>query len=425
MKKRLILINILTLLLVLSLISAFSFPDLFNFQKPQNQLKVTYEHPFLINNNWIQAKDLKVGDEIKTIDGKKAKIKSIEEIVSDKPINVYNLESKLYSNFVVGDGLIVHNSNVPKGSKIPLEFIETPNGRVPIPHKDYIPVFNREEAINWRNRVVIPNSKPHLQETMGEVMTQIIDNVERVDFPEFSISLERAVREFDNYIDNQPYTMVIYRTKGSDPWTYDIASQWLKNKPANIVYTYDERGIAELIDSGSSKFVFFDDASYSGSRITDDTGKRIAEIYDEYSRLMGMPSDDLEFISVLARSSSGARNTLESSKTLNNRGYLISGGEMKTVEDVLKPMKLDDRIYDEVVEELARMHINDDQSLVYFDHKVADQMSFPSPISSFISLPGRSIPYRTMGLEPYKQPGTEYLERVSKREEGSFENIFK
>jgi intein/homing endonuclease len=38
-------------------------------------LKVTEEHPFLVNGNWISASQLKVGDVLQTIDGKNVTIK--------------------------------------------------------------------------------------------------------------------------------------------------------------------------------------------------------------------------------------------------------------------------------------------------------------------------------------------------------------
>jgi len=95
MKKSVILLLIFFLLLVLPLVLAA-------------QLKVTSEHPFLVNNEWIAASDLEVGDKLLTIDRKTARITGIK-FVPDK-VEVYNLESSLYHNFVLEDGLIVHNS---------------------------------------------------------------------------------------------------------------------------------------------------------------------------------------------------------------------------------------------------------------------------------------------------------------------------
>ena len=75
-------------------------------------LKVTSEHPFLINGKWIPASQLKVGDLITAVNGKKAKITSINDFELYNPFNVYNLEAGIYHDFVVGPGdLVAHNSD--------------------------------------------------------------------------------------------------------------------------------------------------------------------------------------------------------------------------------------------------------------------------------------------------------------------------
>lgn len=77
------------------------------------ELKVTNNHPFLINNSWIQASDLKVGDLLSLIDGRKAVITSIQEVQATSPFLVYNLEDYIFHNYIIGeDNIIVHNSNI-------------------------------------------------------------------------------------------------------------------------------------------------------------------------------------------------------------------------------------------------------------------------------------------------------------------------
>jgi len=74
------------------------------------QLKVTPEHPFYLDGKWVEASELKIGDKLKTIDGKTAVIKNIRKV--EEPVTVYNLEDDYYlHNYVVGEGLVVHNSN--------------------------------------------------------------------------------------------------------------------------------------------------------------------------------------------------------------------------------------------------------------------------------------------------------------------------
>jgi len=84
------------------------------------ELKVTQEHPFLINGTWIDASELKVGDELTLANGSKVTITKLTDVVENESFPVYNLEAGEYHNFVVcGDdecdedsvGVVVHNSN--------------------------------------------------------------------------------------------------------------------------------------------------------------------------------------------------------------------------------------------------------------------------------------------------------------------------
>jgi hypothetical protein len=112
MKRGLNLIVLLLLAIVLNLSLTFA-----------GTLKVTSEHPFLVNGNWIAAKELSVGDEIMTASGEMRTIKRITW--HPETVNVFNLEDEFYHNYIVsGDDLIVHNSNAVDFSSKGLSFIE-------------------------------------------------------------------------------------------------------------------------------------------------------------------------------------------------------------------------------------------------------------------------------------------------------------
>jgi hypothetical protein len=412
--KKIILFSLAIFILLVSFSLVYSINQ---ESSTKNQLKVTKEHPFYLEGEWVAAKDLKVGDTFKTIDGKTAIIKSIKLIEEKEPFYVYNLEVPIYTNFVVGPhGLIVHNSNVP--SKVKLDYIDTPNGRVPVPHEDNIPIIDQEAARTW---VGTQAHHAHLSDTMPKVRQAIIDNVETIDFDVFSRDLETAVKNFNSYVGNDPYVMVVYSRSGSEQWTFDIASQWLDSKPSRILYLdqgYETIAIDidTLSSQGVNRYVFFDDASYSGSRITRDTGMKVGLFFDDYARQTGISPSDYEFISVVSRASSEAEDMF--SVLMKERGVLFSGGKIKTVEEVVEslnkqgiiPSHSVDLIYDELG--MNAVHpILPDQSLAFFSHKVADSLSVPTPIAKMIVVPGTSTPYRSLTLEPYKQSGTEYFHR--------------
>jgi len=92
------LLTLIVILLTFSLVSA-------------GQLQVTNEHPFLINRKWIPASSLEIGDELTTLKGDKIRITNIKDIVLDEPISVYNLEAGVFHDFIVEEGVVVHNSD--------------------------------------------------------------------------------------------------------------------------------------------------------------------------------------------------------------------------------------------------------------------------------------------------------------------------
>ncbi len=124
---------------LLFLILAFALPVINSNSSIVGELKVTLEHPFLINNEWVSANDLVEGDELTTVDGKLVRVVSVEKVVEDT--EVYNIEDDVgINNYVVGGfglgegleglvgggfggdgsiigggfgGVVVHNSNNP------------------------------------------------------------------------------------------------------------------------------------------------------------------------------------------------------------------------------------------------------------------------------------------------------------------------
>jgi RHS repeat-associated protein len=78
-------------------------------------LKVTYDHPFLSNGEWIEASNLKVGDNITILGGKQFAIDSIYYYPGS--FNVYNLTIEDFETFFVsGSKFVVHNCSITSKS---------------------------------------------------------------------------------------------------------------------------------------------------------------------------------------------------------------------------------------------------------------------------------------------------------------------
>ncbi|MEJ2693181.1 MAG: polymorphic toxin-type HINT domain-containing protein [Candidatus Thiodiazotropha sp.] len=71
-------------------------------------IEATELHPFFVNSEWVDARDLKVGDRLHLTSGKTMIVKSLSEVV--KSATVYNLTVEGNHNYFVGDsGVLVHN----------------------------------------------------------------------------------------------------------------------------------------------------------------------------------------------------------------------------------------------------------------------------------------------------------------------------
>ena len=129
------------------------------------ELRVTQEHPFFVDDEWVTASDLQVGDELITSDGSLVRITSIKDVSEN--VEVYNLDSSETDDFVVGEeNIVVHNSEeasicpkpktepIPDTYKLPEKGCKgkyriTPNSQV-----------TREELIDFFGRDPIKDSKP-------------------------------------------------------------------------------------------------------------------------------------------------------------------------------------------------------------------------------------------------------------------------
>ena len=102
-RKSLVIILLFSIIISMGFISAAT---------QKYSVKVTEEHPFLLESGeYIPASELEEGMELKTIDGKKARLTSVKDVVSNKVFDVYNLDTEYYDNFILPGGVVVHNSN--------------------------------------------------------------------------------------------------------------------------------------------------------------------------------------------------------------------------------------------------------------------------------------------------------------------------
>ena len=393
------------------------------------ELKVTTEHPFLINGSWIPASQLKVGDLLTTLDGKTAIIKSINSVNLANTFNVYNLEAGIYHDFVVSENkVVVHNSD--KLDVLPE--INTPDGLVPGPNPKNKPQIDYTTLRAWANSALTDsNIDVNTRAEVARIRNKLIDHLEIVGFDQFLKDLQKATEIFNTQIGNEPYVVVVMHEGKSNQWAYDLASQWLNKKPEGIVFitgnldntvrSIDQVNakIKSYMTKGIKNYVIFDDATYSGTQVSRVISDKLAL---QYSGYLAMPNakcfDSLNIYAVVSRASGSAENTIISEVTnkygLKIKPHLIYGAKMENIGhgEILTT--------DEFKTLLNVGSIDPDQTLTGFDFNIPDSVSVPRIFVNNIKvkdIDGVLTPFReasanfNSGIVPYSKPDTPFYQR--------------
>ena len=257
-KKRLIFV--LVLLILSSLVSA-------------GTLKVTSEHPFLINGEWIPASELKIGDRLTEINGKIVEITSIKKIIPKDPFLVYNLEAGKYHNFVVRDtdnlSIVVHNSNKQRVIR----------GRTPNSYKEFgkkLKTFYTVQGPRGINRLETNSPYPTApnKANLG-CGVYSWDNIKDAriymarltkKYPDIDLKIVEIYFEENTLNSFKSLDIDSLGEIGADIWMKQNAALWVDDNPAaafcRAVYPthgmdYIVRGVGELIPGEIAREHFF------------------------------------------------------------------------------------------------------------------------------------------------------------------------
>lgn len=412
-RGKFVVLFLLILLIGIYFISAFNLPNLsnfhiFNFNK--NVLKVTNEHPFFLDGKWINASDLKVGDELTLVNGKKARIKSIEDIVEDK--EVYNIHVNGSEDYFA-NSVLVHNKPVPTGNidRSKVDYIPGKDVDIPIPPAEQELVLDREFA-EFLFTEMSPAEKA--------AAMKVIDNTERIDFNDFRNDLLKATERFSEQVKDEPYVLVLKSRIKSNSWAYEIAREKLGREPDGIVflldsgYTVSDYPLDGWFDKGIRNFVIFDDASYSGTQLASfEYGGEIPIQFSEYMKNARNPYPYKEGINYYAVTSAASDIAEKRFEVLNRkyatgnadsiRSTLISERKIKTLEQILDEDEL---------QLLFHYGFQGDQTATYFAHNVPDALSLPTRVARSIFIGDSGIQAKPESGKafspPYKNFETDY-----------------
>lgn len=82
--------------------------DVVGYYVLNEKIKVTGEHPFYVNGEWIPVKELQVGNRFRTVNGRESTLKSIEFLA--EPLRVFNITVDEVHNYFA-HSVLVHNKS--------------------------------------------------------------------------------------------------------------------------------------------------------------------------------------------------------------------------------------------------------------------------------------------------------------------------
>lgn len=259
----------------------------------------------------------------------------------------------------------------------------------------------KEQAQEWVNA--------H-HEYYRPALMKLVNNIKRVSHKNFKIYLKRAVIKFNDHmdrVDNKKYTVLV-EPKKSNQWVAELALSNLVYKPTECLSlgAKEGRDYVNYLDRLSSsaeypeRIVLFDDASYSGTQLAN----HVESIFSKFKEISSSNSSiKLPIIHVIVPFSTKYAHEKLESLQYHASGHLeiTSISEIPSVDQLLTADDLNRlrELYGwgkDSVESKGR-------SLIYFDHKIPNGMSFVEPFTTGSVFPGKN------GHEVQVKKGTHYI----------------
>ena len=109
------------------------------------EIVTTVDHPFYVNNRgFVNAGELKVGDELLDSSGNVLLLESFEIELTDEPTTVYNFQVEAFHTYYAGGlGVLVHNASNEYKTKT----VRTAKG------EEKIPIVDKPGSPSWKQAV--------------------------------------------------------------------------------------------------------------------------------------------------------------------------------------------------------------------------------------------------------------------------------
>jgi len=188
--------------------------------------------------------------------------------------------------------------------------------------------------------------------------------------------------------DGQPYAVVAGRgEKGkSARWVYQLSKDEMTTTPERVIHISKAEELPnsymnELLDSGITRFVIFDDASYTATEIRGGFMTKLNYAFSSKPRLQGQKLEIVVVAPYVTKYAEEQMTSYAAEKGIILK--LLKTEYMPEVKDYLTP------------EQLVTWGGNrKGRTLIYFDHKVPDWLSFDSRINNLVIAKEPMPPYK-------------------------------
>lgn len=274
----------------------------------------------------------------------------------------------------------VHALNIP--SKVPLPLFSSPP--------------NKTNLERWANGHPTPR--------LRGIAHKIADNLNYISFEHFLKALQNVVTQFNAKIGNEPYVLLVQKINdklASDDWTTSIALNQCGLKSPSIILTVDDLNGYLKQNPNIKNILILDDAMYSGTqkiRLMQDIESENVEI-EHITLNIGIP-----FLT------NYAKTRMQEHVQYYNQEHAQYYNKVDFMDHQIMP-SMKDILGEEDFSFLSNLKcdsIEDGYTLTYFDHKVADSMSFFQPIYNGTSIIGSAVTSDLMLYLGYGYPNGKY-----------------
>ncbi len=265
----------------------------------------------------------------------------------------------------------------------------------------------------WLDTRKVDDFVNYPDEEISHIRKKVVDNLRVVSFEEFYDNVRKSTLDVNQLLieRNEPYVRLYGKDSSASPrWVAELSDEYLTARPSDSNYfvvsreltfpTYlpnaylpsEGSNMERWLEQGIKTFVYFDDASYSGTQIKD-VVEPLLQVYTKYT------DEKATLYIVVPYMTEFAEKEIQS---LANPHYLdvkiIKQEKIKTIDDILTAeekqlyMEFADLLHFSEYASFSKYFSDYRPGVTAFDHKLPDSFSFDPQAYDLFYKPSQHTP---------------------------------